>query len=181
MKREFYTCEGRIYCLSDSGNHEITEKDNDLIDEFIERISSFYPAAYEELQRIYSRSAVNVPYYRFLMVRRFIKCNFGDLDTTRFDDVGNGAFHFEKTKCPMRGECKQERIICMPDFDSKLSKAELRVMELYYRNENVDNIADALYLSGCTVKNHIKSAYAKLGVHSQGEFITYANKHHLFD
>ena len=81
----------------------------------------------------------------------------------------------------MRGECKFEGIICLPSFNSKLSDAELRVMRLYYQSKDIERISDRLYLSGHTVKNHIKSAYAKLGIHSRGEFITYANKHNLFD
>ena len=90
-------------------------------------------------------------------------------------------FNFEKIHCPLRGECKFDGIICQPEFNSKLSEAEKRVMKLYYNNESIDRIADHLYLSGHTVRNHIKASYAKLNVHSQAEFIAYANRNHLFD
>lgn len=180
MKREFYICDDKLFCMTDGRSEEVTEKSRDLIDEMLERIENFYSEAYKALSESYKKSQLNQQYFDFLRVRRFLKCNFGDLDTSDHDDE-NGVFNFEKIHCPLRGECKFEGIICMPKFNSKLSKAEKRVMKLYYENESIDRIADNLYLSGHTVKNHIKAAYAKLGVHTQAEFISYANKNHLFD
>lgn len=181
MNREFYTCDGRIYCLAGGRTEEVTERDKEIIDSMFDRISNFYPEAMEALRKEYSKSAFNVPYYRFLIVSRFIRCNFGELDTTVADFDDSGIFSFEKVRCPLRGECPLEGVVCLPRFNTKLSKAELRVMELYYRNENIIRIADVLYLSSHTVKNHIRAAYAKLGIHTQAEFISYANRNHLFD
>ena len=56
----------------------------------------------------------------------------------------------------------------------------MRVMRVYYQEKNIGSIAELLYLSVHTVKNHIKASYAKLGIHTRGEFITYASKHQLF-
>lgn len=165
--------------MTDGRSEEVTEKSKDLIEEILERIENFYPEAHKALNESYKKSQMNQSYFDFLRVRRFLKCNFGDLDTSDHDDK-HGVFNFEKIHCPLRGECKFEEIICMPKFNSKLSKAEKRVMKLYYENQSIDRIADNLYLSGHTVKNHIKAAYAKLGVHTQAEFISYANKNHLF-
>lgn len=181
MEKEFYTCEDRVYCLTDGKPEQITEKDTELIKELLDRIENFYPDAYDALHEAYSKSAANLPYFRYLMVKRFLKCNFGNLDTTDEDLDNDGVFHFEKVACPMRGECKHECVICMPKFNSHLSEAEMRVMSLYYKSKDIYRIADMLYLSGHTAKNHIKAAYAKLGVHTRGEFITYANKHQMFD
>lgn len=166
--------------MTDGTNEEVTEKSHEIIDELTEKISNFYPEAIAALNECYSKSALNVGYYNFLRVRRFLKCNCGELDTAK-RDYKDGVFNFEKIACPLRGECKYEGVICMPKFNSRLSDAEMRVMRLYYDNESIDRIADRLYLSGHTVKNHIKAVYAKLGIHSQGEFITYANRHHLFE
>ena len=157
-EKEFYTCDDRIYCLSAGNSVEVTENDTELIDEILSRIEIFYPQAYKTLQETYSKSSLNIAYYRFLMARRFLKCNFGDLDTTNYDIDSEGIFHFEKVSCPMRGECKCEGIICMPKFSCKLSEAEMRVMRIYYDYKDIDKIADMLYLSCHTVKNHIKSA-----------------------
>lgn len=180
MKREFYICDDKLYCLCDGKNEEVTEKNQDLIEEILARIETYYPEALKALNECFKKSSLNVPYYNFLRVRRFLKCNFGELDTKEKDDE-DGFFNFEKIACPLRGECKFENAICMPTFNSKLSEAELRVMRLYYKNESVDRIADNLYLSGNTVRNHIKASFRKLGLHSQGEFISYANRNHLFD
>lgn len=180
MKREFYICDDKLFCLTDGRNEEVTEKNQDLIVEILERIENYYPSALKALNECYAKSSFNIPYYNYLRVRRFLKCNFGDLDTSDHDDE-DGVFNFEKIHCPLRGECKFEGLICGPKFNTKLSQAELRVMELYYRNETIDRIADQLYLSGHTVRNHIKSAFRKLDLHSQAEFISYANRNHLFD
>lgn len=82
--------------------------------------------------------------------------------------------------CPLRGECPLEGVVCMHKFNSQLSKKELDVMRLVYEGCNNDEIADRLYLSPFTVKNHIKSVYAKLGIHEKSEFIQYANKNKVF-
>lgn len=180
MKKEFYICDDKLYCLNGGSSEEVTENDHSLIEEILERIETYYPKALKALNECYSKSSLNVPYYNYLRVRRFLRCNFGELDTKDHDDSG-GVFNFEKIQCPLRCECKYNGIICLPEFDSKLSDAEMRVMRLYYNNESIDRIADNLYLSGNTVRNHIKASFRKLGIHSQGEFITYANRNHLFD
>ena len=179
MKREFYICDDKLFCMSETGTHEVTEKDTGLIDEMLGRIENFYPEAMNALNEVYEKSSRNIPYYKYLRVRRFLKCNFGNLDTSDHDD-NDGFFCFEKIHCPLRGECKYEGVICIPEFNSKLSEAEKRVMKLYYDNDSIDRIADSLYLSGHTVRNHIKASYAKLGIHSRAEFIKYASKNHLF-
>ncbi len=181
MEKEFYTCDDRVYILADGKSVEFTEKDTELTDEILTKVENFYPEAHKALTECYSKSSLNQPYYRYLMARRFVKCNFGSLDTAENDIDEDGVFHFEKVACPMRGECKFEGLICMPKFSSRLSEAELRVMRLYFEIKEVDWIADQLYLSVHTVKNHIKAAYAKLGIHTRAEFITYANKNNLFN
>lgn len=80
----------------------------------------------------------------------------------------------------MRGECKYEGIICNPQFNSRISDAEMRVMRLVYDGIDNDEIADRLYLSPHTVKNHIKSVYLKLDIHGKSDFIQYAHKNNLF-
>lgn len=52
----------------------------------------------------------------------------------------------------MRGECKYEGIICCPQFYSRISDAEMRVMKMIYEGANNEDIAEKLYLSPHTVK-----------------------------
>ena len=180
MKTEFYIYNDELwYITADGRNSKLTEQDTEVISGLLTMIAEMYPDAYKALQDEYSRSAVNVPYYQFLMVRRFCKCNLGKLDNTKID-LANGSFSFERVACPLRGECKREGIICCPKFNTRLSEAELRVMRLVYDGLDNDEIAARLFLSPHTVKNHIKSAYSKLGIHEKAEFIKYADKNEIF-
>ena len=54
-------------------------------------------------------------------------------------------------------------------------------MKLVYKGVSKAEIAEQLYISPYTVKNHIKSVYLKLGIHEKAEFIQYANNHNLFN
>ncbi len=179
---EFYIFEDELWCMFPDGKNKlVTDKDTALVKDILDRIRECYPSAYKALAKCYEKSAHNTPYFQFLMANRFCKCNFGELDNTHRDVDSKGRFNFERVKCPMRGECKYEGIICCPKFNSKISDAEMRVMEMVYKGSSNDDIADKLYLSPYTVKNHIKSVYIKLGIHEKSEFIQYAHRNNLFD
>lgn len=179
---EFYILENELWCLFPDGrNEQVTEHNTELVREILSKIREFYPEAYKDLSKWYQKSGANVPYYQYLMVNRFCRCNFGKLDNTKKDIGHNGVFNFERVGCPMRGECSHENIVCSPKFNSKLSDSELRVMKLIYDGYSNDEVAESLYLSPHTVKNHIKSVYSKLGIHEKSEFIQYANKNNLFN
>lgn len=179
---EFYIFENELWCKLDDGRNEIVTEDNtELVRTILNAIREHYPRAYTALAKEYQKSAMNVPYYQYLMVRRFCKCNFGRLDSTKTDIEQNGKFNFEKVECPLRGECRFEGVICFPKFNSKLSEAELRVMHLIYNGVSKEEAAEQLYLSPNTIKNHIKSVYLKLGIHEKSEFIRYANNNNMFN
>lgn len=146
----------------------------------IERMMECYPEVYLSLADLYKKSAMNVQYYRYLIARRFCKCNFAKLDTAELDCKETLSFCFEKVLCPLRGECLLEGIVCMPKFNSNLSKKELQVMRLIYDGCSNEEVARRLFISPFTVKNHIKSVYVKLGIHEKSEFIQYANKNSIF-
>lgn len=182
---EFYVFGSELWCkFSDGRNEVVDETKVELIQFLLDKIRQCYPEAYQALEKFYSKSAANVSYYQFLMVRRFCKCNFCRLDITSYDVVdvdADGKFNFEKVECPMRGECPLEGIVCMPKFNNKLSPAELRVMRLYYEGRCKEDIAAELYISPDTVKNHIKNAYVKLGVHEKSEFIRFCKDNQMFN
>lgn len=179
---EFYIFGGELWCKTEEGqNQVVNESKTELIGSILTQIRECYPNCYKALVKEYARSSANVPYYQYLMVKRFCKCNFGKLDSTKPDVDTRGGFHFEKVECPLRGECKHEGIICSPKFNSKLSEQELRVMKLIYNGASKEDVAEQLYISPYTVKNHIKSVYLKLGIHEKAEFIQYANNHNLFN
>lgn len=177
---EFYIYEGDLWYISTDGSSQMMCENSPMVSVIIDKLQRFYPDAYKALCDEYKKSSANIPYYQYLIVRRFCKCNFGALDSSKLDIDMNGDFCFEKVACPLRGECRHEGIICCPKFSTEITPAENRVMELLYRGHSVDDISERLYLSPVTVRNHYKSAYKKLGIHSQAEFIRYAQKNKMY-
>lgn len=163
----------------EEGAKELSQTDYEFVNEMYDTIRSFYPSAFSCLEKIYKASVKNEPYYKFLIVRRFIKCNFGLYDKQRdIDEFGN--FHFEFVHCPLRGECQYENTVCSPQFNSSLSEREMEVMQMYSSGVTVEDISGRLFLSAYTVKNHIRNSFRKVRVHSLAEFINYAGSHNLF-
>ena len=177
MKAELYQYEGELW-VNENGQQQKVVEGSVFVDDMYNEISNNYPKALECLMTMYREAAINTTYYRFLIVRRFCKCNFAILDNNL--DIENGVFHFEHIPCPLRGECRGENVVCHPEYNSTISPAEERVLELLYKGFKVEEIAEKQYLSIFTVKNHIKHAYRRLGIHSEAEFIRYAQTHNLF-
>ena len=177
---EFYTFNDEAWLHRADGTAEkLTEQHSDIISSLYETIEQFYPAAFAALGKEYERCIPNMSFYRYRIVVRFIKCNFGNIDkTTDIDSLGR--FHLECVPCPLRGECRLENIVCRPEFAHNLSDAEMRVMRLWYEGQTKEQIAEQLYLSAHTVNNHIRNAYTRIGVHSQAEFVRYADTNKLF-
>ena len=179
MKIEFYILDNDVWYICDNKNEPLTEKDSHVIKTVLNKIREFYPEAYRSLCTEYQKSSANDSWYYYLIVRRFIKCNFGKLDTTRID-IDNGV-NFEKVECPLRGECKLEGIVCQPKFNASLSVSEDRVMRLVCEGLGNDEISEKLCISPNTVKTHIQSSFVKVGVHSRAEFVKYANDNNLYE
>jgi len=152
----------------------------DFTDMMIEHLSNFYPEAFKALSEHYAASKQNPGYYQFLIVHRFIRCNWDKYDNVQ-DVDHNGVFKFEFVSCPLRGECKHCGIICSPKFNSNLTERELGVMRLYYESETPETIAERLFISPMTVLKHKRNSLAKLGLHSVKDFISYASRNKLFD
>lgn len=175
---EFFTHEGEVWYRRGDDIRQLTERDTEMVEAMVEHISTFYPGAYSALREVYRGSALNQRYYRFRMVARFVRCNFAPLDNV--PDAGAGGFRLEYVACPLRGECRHERVICRPEYDHRLSAAELPVMQLWSDGLPEEAIGERLCLSPHTVHNHIRNAYRRLGVHSRAELVRYAAKHNLF-
>lgn len=173
-----------------SGSVIIAEKDKTLrayeLEEkgftqaMLEKISNFYPEAFEALRETYSATSANKAYFDYKMAHRFIRCNFSEYDN-KSDIDQDGVFKFEFIPCPMRGECKYCSIICNPKFNAKLSGREMQVMKLYSNSYRAEKIADTLFISIETVRKHKRNSLQKLGFHSLSEFITYASKNQIFE
>lgn len=66
-----------------------------------------------------------------------------------------------------------------PAAENPLTKRENEILEKLCEGENYKLIADSLFISGHTVRAHIKSIYRKLQVNSRGEAVNKAIKDRL--
>lgn len=179
---EFYSTPSGEVMIKMAGEplKKYVESNTELTSLMIEVISEFYADAFDALCKVYTRSEMNKRYFEYLIVHRFIRCNFSEYDNTNDIDQ-SGVFRFEYVKCPLRGECKYCDIICSPKFNSKLTDREHEVMKLYYESFPTDQIADRLFISIKTVEKHKSNALKKLKLHSLAEFNSYASNHNLFN
>ena len=63
--------------------------------------------------------------------------------------------------------------------DFNLTKRELQILQRIGKGENYQQIADVLFISPKTVRNHIEKVYKKLEVHNKVDAVTVAMKNKL--
>lgn len=163
-----------IVVRQDGEYHTLTDQDSELNQFIYDQIQELYPEAFKALQEIYGK-AYN---FKFLSVRRFSKCNFSLLDEKN-DIQADQSFRLEFVKCPMRGECKCEGLICKPKFNTTLSKRELEIVKLICRHFSDEQISEMLFISFHTVSNHVKTIRKKINVHNKAAIVDYAHKNNL--
>lgn len=177
---EFFTYENEVLVRTADGSVQpLRHTDYELISAMCEYLETFYPKAYAALCEEYKASALNQPYFRFRIVSRFVRCNFGALDNIP-DITPSMRCNFEYVPCPLRGECHLDHIVCRPEFNHRLSPAELQVLRLVYDGLTEEAIGERLRLSPHTIHTHVRNAYARLDIHSKAEFIRYAADNNLF-
>lgn len=168
-KIEFYTSpEGEVMIREeDRPVRELTVSDIDFVSTMFERIRRDYTEAFEAMWETYKASEKNKPFFRYLIVRRFIRCNWSNYDTMSADISDDGEFNFEQVSCPMRGECQLDGIVCMPKYNMNLTPTELTVLELYCRPMEIQYVAKELFISENTAKVHLNNIRKKLNVHDK--------------
>lgn len=144
-----------------------------ITDEMVVLIRDLYPEAFKALSATYSKSEPNKGYFMFKIVNRFIRCNLGENDTLKYDITRVGSINVEEVRCPLRGECIHEGIICKPTLQTKLSERENEVARLLGSGLNSIEIADELGISICTVRRHIANIKARLHVKNTNQIISY--------
>ena len=157
----------------------LTPESRDIIDEMLDVIKTRYPQAFKALCELYTASELNRKIYEFNIVSRFCRCNFGEYDAHTPDIDAYGFFHFEEVKCPLRGECQLEGVVCKPEIDTSLTDREMEVYRLIVANIRTEDIAAKLSLSKFTIIRHRENIKARLGLHDIPEMITYWHVHHL--
>lgn len=158
---EFYLWDGSIRYRVDGSEHLFTQKERRIIEFILDYLDKFFPSTLKALNEECSASAANKRYFDFRRVDLFLRCNFSENDTLNFD-INHGIIHFEDVKCPRRGICKHEGVICKPLFRAPVSREEGRVAVLYSRGLSAGEIACILSKSVKTVKNQLESARKRL-------------------
>lgn|SRR5574344_950750 len=156
----------------------LTEDDVDFIERRLETIQSLFPKAFETLSEIYSKNSRNKRWYEYRMVCRFIRCNFGEFDELKHD-IHAGVFNFEEVKCPMRGECPYEGLICKPEMETILTTAEKRVAILYARGYTFREIADELKIAYNTVHTELYHVKVRLKLSSSKEIAKWIKNNNI--
>lgn len=178
MKRtEFYTTPSGEVMAKPEGEpvRVLTERDRELVGEVIAAMGNIWPGALRAAAELYERSSRNRPYYEWLIASRFIRCNMGEYDTLAVDADGDGRWNLEEVRCPLRGECRHEGVICKPRRETRLTSREAEVARLVGRMD-AEAVADTLSVSVCTVRNHVAAIKAKLGLHRTAEIAAWAER-----
>ena len=154
---EFFTDPfGNVQISSAEGVKTYQVEDFQFSTAFAQRIEDEYPEAYKALTELYSKSVANVPYFRWLLVSRFIRCNFGVYDAKR-DIDGQGRMILEDVSCPMRSECKYDNVICRAKYNNKLTARQTEVMKLYCQGYDYEEISQITGIK----ENTIRSLYMR--------------------
>lgn len=158
---EFFIINGQT-CIRQGGvSRPLSPRDRDAIEFLLRNIEHCFPVTANRLCEWAADSAANKRFFEYRMVDRFIRCNFGEADFL-YPDVEDGMFHLEEVKCPLRGICKDEGVICKPKFKPAVTREERRVAALYSKGLTADEIAVVLRKSVKTIKNQLNNARKRL-------------------
>lgn len=158
---------------------QLTERNTDFIQSFIEQFQEDYPKKFENLKQRYKKCKENRRYFEFMVVRGFIKCNLGTSDN-HLDIDENGNINFEYIQCPLAGECKEWKETCNnATRNTVISKSEVEVLKLIAKGLKTDKIAEMLCKSRYTIENQTNSMLRKTGLHNNASLIAYAYENHI--
>lgn len=180
-KTEFFLMPNGELWFTQPGNSmmRFEQSNSDLIDYMLTLISDLYPAAFDALSNEYKDSKLNVPYFKFRVVSRFIRCNFAEHDALTFDIEEDGHISIEEVSCPLRGECKYEGVICKPQLKTKLSDREKEVAKLIAKGLDRNAVAEELRISPCTVNRHIANIKCRLHISKTTEIVAWVKDYKI--
>lgn len=167
---EFFIIDGQTCIRRNGVSKPLTPADREEVVWMMEQMRNHFPDAVERLEIWAAESAKNMRFFEYRMVDRFIRCNFGEADFL-YSDVENGMFHFEEVKCPLRGICKDENVICKPKFNIPLSREEGKAAVLYSRGLSAHEIAKIMKKSAKTIKNQLDNARKRLHLNRTRDLI----------
>jgi DNA-binding CsgD family transcriptional regulator len=103
-------------------------------------------------------------------IEQFAKCRFGGLDF-QADMIDGEMQDGEYWPCPLHGNCKHEGTLCkLPKFnEQRLSKEEIKLMQLSTSDKTNDVIADELQMPLGTFHQTKKYLHRKLAIQTKQE------------
>lgn len=169
------------YKQGKAGEKRLTRFSTGICLEILGIIKERFPGAWARLRLLYkpkNNSPAAKDVAAFSVVERFIRCNFGEHDLLT-PDIERDILHFEEVRCPLRGICQDENIICKPQSLYRLTPAEKEVASLYLRGETFNTIAQQLGKSPSTVKQQLWRLKNKLGTKNCREIIRVLRIHNI--
>lgn len=168
-KIEFYVSPDGKVKVDEEGvpvTKEYSESDRELTEFVAGLIKTQYPEAYQALTLLYRASMPNRQFFQFLIVHRFVRCNFGKFDGLTYDIEGD-VLHIEDVACPLkwRNDCPLRGVVCRPK-PFGLTSREAEVAKLSSSGRTYDEISDELGISHSTIKNTIQKIKEKLRLSS---------------
>lgn len=178
---EFYNTPDGEVMIKEEGKpaRVFTESERDIVEDMLAFIRDRYTEAYTKLMDLYSKSERNRLYFEFRIVHRFVRCNFGEYDQYNYDINSAGDFDFEEVKCPLRGECAYEGVVCKPKLNTTLTERELMVFRCIASGMQAEDISQELFISIPTVNRHRENIKAKIGVSTVPQMVNYWHINHL--
>ena len=172
-KIEFYICPDGTVNIKPFGEavYEYTLDCKKITEGMIVLIRDLYPTAFNALAELYSKSERNKNFYEYRIVHRFIRCNFGEYDALSYDINSVGDLNIEDVRCPLRGECLFEGLICKSPLKTELSPRETEVAHLLAKGYSRQEIAEELQISTFTVTRHITNIKARLHLKTTNQII----------
>ena len=100
-------------------------------------------------------------------IEQWLICNYGAFDTKA--DIFNDERQREYYDCGRHGCCEGEHWVCKPVIaqGGELTKRETEITQLICQGFFDHEIADHLFVSEDTVKNHRRNIQQKLGKHTK--------------
>lgn len=168
-KIEFYVSPDGSVKVDEEGipfTKEYSEHDKELTEYVAGLIKNQYPEAYNALALEYRASMPNKTFFQFLIVHRFIRCNFGKFDGLTYDIEGD-VLHIEDIACPLkwRNDCPLRNVVCKPK-PFGLTSREAEVAKLSSSGRTYDEISEELGITHSTIKNTIQKIKEKLHLSS---------------
>lgn len=172
---EFHrSVEGKDAMYRSTGENQsktIEHNSTNVIIPLLAQIEAQYPKCHRRLKDIYGQNKQ----FRFLAARRFVKCNCGEFDSV-LDIDAEGIIHTELVTCPMRGECLDEGIICLPERETGLTCREKEIAQLVAKGMSNEEIARHLFIGIDAVKSHVQNCLRKLELPNRAALSTYISK-----